>query len=259
LTVAAAVAILCAPEAVFATRAGTDGISWISKPGFADLLHLPAELLGGSRVLAWAMLALGCYAVGRALRERRPWPVGFVAAWFVVPVLLAFAISFEQPMFIPYYLIVTLPALVLLAAAGLVNLPNRVACAAALAVLLAFSVVGLSRWYEKRGVEEFRGAVSHVLGRMRPDDGIVLRPFYIDKPFGYYERRSNATGPRVVGFLGVESGHRHPPRIWLVTRNGDTSAELQSRLEQGLTSAAYARVGGRRFEGVTVSLYRASR
>jgi hypothetical protein len=255
---AAAVAILCAPEAVFAIRAGPRGIGWISRPSFNDLLHLPDELLGGSRILAWAMVALGAYAVGRALRDRRPWPVGFVATWFVIPVLLAFAISVRQPMFIPYYLIVTLPALVLLAAAGLVNLPNRVASAAALAVLLAFSVVGMSRWYERRGAEEFREAVSHVLGRMRPGDGIVLRPFYIDKPVGYYERRSNATGPRVVGFPGVESGLRHPPRIWLVTRNGDTTAERLSRLEEGVTSAAYARVGGRRFEGVTVSLYRAS-
>jgi mannosyltransferase len=257
LIAAAGVVILCAPEVVLAVQAGTGGISWISEPSLDDLLHLPTELLGGSRLLAWAVGALGLFALLRALGEGRTWPVGFVAAWFGVPVLLAFAISFHQPMFIPYSLIVSLPALVLLAAAGLVRLPNRVAGAIALAVLLVFSSVGLCRWYERSSVEDFRGATSHIGRTMRPGDGIVCNPACVSGPFEYYERRSSLNGPTVVGFQGVKTRSRHPPRVWLVMRDSDTSSERRTQLEKGLESAAYAHVEGRRFNNLTVLLYRA--
>jgi len=48
-----------------------------------------------------------------------------------------------------------------------------------------------------------------------------------------------------------------PPRIWLVTRNSDVSADMLARVESSMSAADYQSVGGHaEFTNVTVRLYR---
>ena len=135
LSAAGAIVALCIPAAVFAHRAGTSNISWIHTPGLGTLFHLPTDL-AGSRLLALALGVLACYGFARALADRQGWQAGFVAAWLIVPVILVFAVSrLGRPLFVAYYLIVVLPAFVLLASAGVAKLPRREASWAAAAAL----------------------------------------------------------------------------------------------------------------------------
>jgi mannosyltransferase len=257
LGVAAAIGVLCAPEAVFARRAGVGAISWIPQPGLGDLGRLPAQLAGGSRLLGWALVALGAYAVVRALRDRDRWRTGFVAAWLLVPVVLAFAASFVQPMFLTYYLIVSLPALVLLAGAGVARLPGRIVAAVAVSVLVVLSALRLSAWYSHGSEEDYRGAAAYVVKAARPGDGVAFQPTWTSEPIVYYQRRAGATGPAPVDLLGGAPSPREHPRLWLVMRESDATPARRLSLERSL-SGAYERVAGQpRFRRVLVVLYRA--
>jgi mannosyltransferase len=124
LAAAVVVIVLCTPEAVFAHRAGTSGISWIHEPTLRALIHFPSELAGNT-VLAAALIVLACYSIVRAVTDRQGWQTGFITAWLVVPVVLNFTVSkLGHPLFVTYYLIVVLPAFLLLAALGVVRLPG---------------------------------------------------------------------------------------------------------------------------------------
>jgi mannosyltransferase len=255
-TVALAVLVLCAPQALFAMRSGTGRISWIAEPVVGDLVDLPREFAGGSTLLALALGALACYATLRAFSEPERWRAGFAAAWFVIPVLLAFAVSFVQPVFLHYYLIVALPALLLLAAAGLVRL-GRFAGAIALGVLVVLSVVRLFDWYERHSAEDFRSAVSFITGEMHPGDGVVISPSYAVKPIDFYLRQSSSTDLIRIPYRGT-TVVADAPRIWLVTRSSDTSVREQRQIERNIASSRYGRVRGLpSFNGVDVRLFQA--
>jgi 4-amino-4-deoxy-L-arabinose transferase-like glycosyltransferase len=260
LTAWAAIAGLCAPEAVFAARMGTGAISWIRPPTLHSLSHLPTQLAGGSLVLSTVLLALACYGFVRALADRRGWRAAFVAAWFVAPVLLDFALSeLGRPLFISYYLIVVLPALLLLAGAGLAWLPGRGSRILALVLLLVLSGLGLARWYRQPSQEDYRAATRYLLGHEHPGDGVIYYPRYAADGITYYESRDHARGPAAVRFRVSQAVASRMERIWLVMRSGDVSAERRSQIEQAI-GRAYARVPiDASFDGVAVVLYRARR
>jgi mannosyltransferase len=259
LTLAAAVGVLCAPELVFAARSGTTGTSWIDAPGLSNLVHLPATL-GGGNILSKALIIVACYGVLYGLADRGRWRAGFVAAWCVGPVLLDYAESIlAHPLFIDYYLIVVLPAFLLLAAAGLAKLPGRATGMAVVGVLVVLSGMGISDWYNQPGAENYRTATRYIVRHRGPDDGIIYYPRFVATGTAYYEARAGADGPRVIGFQFGQSPAVRQPRIWLVIRNSDVPARRRSQVEQ-LMATAYERVRTKRgFNGLTVILYGAPR
>ena len=260
LSAAGAIVALCIPAAVFAHRAGTSNISWIHTPGLGTLFHLPTDL-AGSRLLALALVLLACYGFARAVADRQRWQAGFVAAWLIVPVLLVFAVSrLGRPLFIAYYLIVVLPAFVLLASAGVARLPRREASWAAAAALVVLSAIGVRNWYDRPSLEDYRAATHDVLANERPGDGVVYYPAgTLQGPtsgFAYYEARAGVRGPAPLAFGFGPGPQPRPPRIWLVTRQSDTPAQVQRKLQQTL-GRGYRQAGRPTdFRNVTVTLYR---
>jgi mannosyltransferase len=248
LVAAGAIGILCVPEAVFAHRKGTVSVGWIPVPSLNDLVDLPSDV-AGSRLLLIALLILACYGLFCAIEDRRSWPAGFVAAWILVPVLLVFAVSnLGRPLFVSYYMIIVLPALLLLAAAGLVRLPGRAVGIGVLGLLIVASALGISDWYTRPGQENYRGATRYVLEHQRPGDKIIYDPFFISSPFSYYEARAGESGPDEV-----ESGTR-PPRIWVAVRYGDPSEEIKQSLAGTYTPVASTSSS---FPNPVVTLYQA--
>ena len=251
----AAIAVLCAPEAAAAARGGTGRISWIPQPTSHHLVRAVLALTGGSWTLLVAFFGAGLVAASLGAAERRFWPYGYAAAWFLVPVLGSFAASFVQPMFVRYYLIVGLPGLLLLASAGLARLPRPAAAAAVLA-LVVVSCLRLGHWYERRSAENWRDATAYVLERARPGDAVVLYPGFVRSAFEYYERRFRSAALRE---LDPELPAVAPSRIWLVARASEVRrapapfAQLQLGLERTRQPAPL-----RAFHGVTVQLYRVS-
>jgi mannosyltransferase len=242
---------LCVPAAVFAARAGRGGISWIPQPRLQDLVDLPMQLTGGSRLLGWALLALAAYAVARAVGDRTRWRTGIVAVWLVLPVVVAFSFSFVQPVFRPYYLLVVLPALMLLAGAGLARLPGRILGVAALGALAFVSADRLSAWYSAPSEEDFRAATSYVLKTARAGDRLAAYPGFALRPIRYYEGRAAVPGPPVVEAPQTPASGR----LWLVMRESNTPPKTERELTAGVARARPPVAGVRRFSGVLVALY----
>ena len=114
-----------------------------------NLLHAISDLAGGitgrETLHAWGYLTAA--TVGACMLRPR-WSAYFCLAWLLVPWLFVVGGSLLwRPMLVSRYMILTLPALVLLAAAGLAAIRPRWLLAVLLAGFLALSIQGLGWWY----------------------------------------------------------------------------------------------------------------
>ena len=278
------VAILSAPLLWAVARSGTERISWIDPPTIRDVFAVFTGLAGNGGPLLLLAYSGVCFLAlipaARAWRETgtstRTWRYAFLLAWLFVPVLLTLAVSAFKPVLIPRYLIVSLPALMLIAGVGLAGLKGRWALAL-LAVLAVFALRALGILYGTDQKEQWRAATAMVLTASRDGDRIVLHTPSVAMPFAYYvlgtpggaDRAPQAVSPPVAwdesltsvapkeplrNLLGLEE---RPPRVWLVLSHEDTNAETRrvARSILDTLSALYTRVGEARFIGIRVMLF----
>ncbi len=259
----AAVVALCIPELVFAARAGSQGVEWIGTPTFSDLVRLPSGLVGGT-ALAVLLSALACFGFIRSFAGGRRWQAGFAAAWLFVPVALDFAASrLGRSFFVAHYLIIVLPALLLLAAAGVAALPRKALGAAVCALLVALMLLYTGSWYREPGIEGYRGATQYILGATHGGDRIV---YYPELPLGgpaagvaYYETRAGAHALRPAP-LRLASALASPSRrVWLVIRDSDVPLRRRDAIERRMTGRYGSGVQQTRFRNLTVILYTGAR
>ncbi len=206
----AAIGLGIAPAAAFVLFRDAGQIDWVPAPRVVDLYHLVAAFAGGSSVL------LGGYAIATgaalsvalrrtaAFRSER-WPALFVATWLVVPIAVAFGVSQAKPIFQSRFLIVVLPAFVMLAGAGLSRLrrPAGQATVAGLVVLL--SAASVRDFYQEPERQYWRRAARDVLTDARPGDAITFYVYSGRVPFEYYLDRLNLRKPG-VDLVDVASG-----------------------------------------------------
>ena len=259
LAIAGSVVLLCLPEVVFTARSGTGHIAWITRPTLHDLLYLPTEL-SSSKAIAFALVCLSVYAIvlrlrGRGARADGGWQIGFVAAWFVVPALAAYAVSFSLPMFRYDYLLVSLPGLLLAGAAGLVRLPSRVAAAVLLLLLVGWMGKEINRWYGTPTDEDYRSAISAIRERAQPGDAIVGAPTYTDVAVAYYVRRDGSPAIPIADLAPGSTPTLDPQarRVWLVARG--YSPTENARLYQALGRDYKPTRTRLEFRGLEVTLY----
>jgi len=251
------IVLLCIPEAIFAQRAGTGGISWIPEPTIRSLFELPSRLVGG-RVTAVLVAVLACYAIARTRGLRaQVWRIGFVLAWLIVPVALTFVISrLGRPLFIPYYLIIVLPAIYLLAAAGLSRLPWRWIAAAATVAVAALSLAHVRSWDDQPSLENFRDATHYIVTHQQAGDGIIFYPHWAASGVDYYETSFHAAGPSPVPYAARAQAAARYSRVWLVIRDADVPVAERDQVERSLAADYRQITSSPQFSGVTVALYR---
>lgn len=244
---------LVVPVAVKAT-AQSDQIAWISKPALLDVLRLP-EMILGNQAVAILLLAL---ALAGILVSRRPSLA--LGTWALLGPAVTFLTFDQLQLFYHRYLLFTVPAWVLLAAAGTVGLarlggtapsrwsPPRSALArstlvrlvlaggAVLALLVGY---GLSahRLVRSDLVEDeiaFRRAADFVREHAEPGDGIAYGGYRYLRRSMAYELRGEprpvdvflAVPPEKTGRYAAEECRRPAEclgeieRIWLVTSSG---------------------------------------
>jgi 4-amino-4-deoxy-L-arabinose transferase-like glycosyltransferase len=262
LAVAGAMIALSIPAGVFASEAGSSGVEWIGTPSFGDLLRVPSGITGGTG-LAILLSVLAVYGFIHAMGAHRRWQAEFVAAWLFVPVALDFIASrFGHSLFVAHYLIVVLPALLLLAAVGVAALPRRIAVVCACCLLAGVSLLYAGAWYGDPSVEGYRAATGYVLGAAQPGDDIVYYPqLALGGPaqgFAYYEFRSHAAGPHQMRLALISAATARPRRFWLVIRNSDVPQQRRREIEAAVAAHYVAVARQSRFRNLTVILYRRS-
>jgi mannosyltransferase len=123
LAVGSAVVIVLAPLLGLASRQQVQ-IAWLSKPTFKAMERLATDLAGSRQlILPFALLALGGLVAVCLADDWRPLNPGAIALpWLVVPPFVLVAASFVKPVYYVRYVEFCLPALSILAGAGLTGL-----------------------------------------------------------------------------------------------------------------------------------------
>jgi mannosyltransferase len=269
------------PLAVFVLTRDTGQVAWVSKPGIYDVYGLLDSLAGGGRPLGLAYFIFGVVALLVALRawvssgvSFDNWRYGFLLSWLFVPIVTVFAISFVKPMFVNRFLIVSLPALVLLVAIGVCQIRQRWLFAGGLAVLLLLSVRKIPWSGAQLEKEDWRGATSYVLSGASPKDGILFYTSYGRLSFDYYARRLTTRSNRVkVVFpdqLDLSMATKLDPddyllaslpqqyeQLWLFVRFNELDPELlrRDRSIEAVLASEYPNAVEKRFRGMRVMQY----
>jgi mannosyltransferase len=267
--------------------------SWIPRPtlhGIYDVFYSLAGnaefagSTGGKPILV--AYGVACLAgVGWAAmkkekgRARESWRITFLLCWLFIPLILLLLISVRQSMFLNRYLLICVPALVLLAASGIGTMKQRNLMGAALLIMVALSLSGLVQYYRFRaGRQEWKAATAYILNQARPMDAAI---FYVAPGrllFDYYQNRyysslrpqldilfphftDEGNDPSVLEYLPplsketLDATDQHS-RVWLILYQDEWSftSELRQDLEARL-AAEYPEAQQHKFQKITVILY----
>ncbi len=259
------VALWTAPIWIFIATTGAGPIAWIPRPGLGDVIGLLKKLSGNADTLqviiysAFVMLALLAGSI--SIRSRRSDSPAYVvlACWFFVPLLIVLLVSIARPVFAPRYLMISLPAWLMLTAAGITIAAGRSQLlVGVLAIAVAgSSIAGLRGYYKADfdiGRNDVRSATAYILDHAQPHDGVVFYTLSTRFPYDYYAAHSKAavkpdtlwpgnnSGVGWRDFMGVPAAARVPDftqgrdRIWLVTTpmppNNPKFTAFESALEK---------------------------
>jgi len=173
------------PVLAFVSKTGAGAIRWIVRPSFHDVLGFWEHLAGNDGWPLLLLYAAACLAAVLPLHRRlltmqsdwEVWRLQFLLIWLLVPVALAVLLSLARPVFLGRYFIFCLPALIILAAAGLANLRKTWMFAVCLAAMLLLSLEGTLRYYDHDFDVERDGAqaaASYIYDHARPGDAILF-------------------------------------------------------------------------------------
>jgi hypothetical protein len=177
---------------------GVNPWAWADPVTLRAVLSAVNALTGGGLPIAMVIyflcgLASLIYAVGRIRQphgEEFSWRYGLTLLWFGGPIGTLLLISIAMPAFHDRYLITTLPPLSILAAIGLLAIPNRWLRSGAIAGLVVISLVNVVQQYGTQSKRDWRAASEFVLANSLPGDAVLFYSWMAKYPFEYYYRRS---------------------------------------------------------------------
>ncbi len=278
------------PLLAFVVVHGSSQLNWIpriSLDGIFGTFNLYAGARGWPLELLFAVAAIfAAWAWRESWRISRSsfdtWANGFIWLWLALPVVFVVMISLWRNFFLARYLIACLPALILIAAAGVSRiriLPIQLLALAGFAVL---SVQGVLRYYaEDIDIfrDDWRSASQFLLASARPDDGVIFYPGPGRMPYEFYKSVERPIAPpRVISpahapgqsaavtdqdFLVrplaevIESLPEDAPRVWLVADSpNDLFDESRSVLFlRNWCETRYRQMEMRKFAGIEIILY----
>ena len=192
--------VLSLPAIFFILTKNIGQLSWVAKPSLLELYHLALFLSAeGGKAVGNVLLLLSLIALVVAGREAfgiwrscgrslESWRYALAFLCLLAPLSLTLLASLRTSLFFHRFLIVCLPAFVLLVALGL----SRVRPLAVPVVLyVGLSIVASIASYS-RTREEWREATRFVLSQSPPGEPIVFFEPWGRVPFDYYRSRSNA-------------------------------------------------------------------
>jgi len=201
--IAAAVGLPAVVQALDGHRHLVDALS---QPDLGDVARA-AHDVSGRNVLVLALAAAGviALALGRVPAGER-WKLALLATWALAPLAGVLVLSIARPSLDWRYLAVSAPAIAILAAVGLLELPRREAVAGVAVVVLALSGFRVAQSVRSTP-ENWPAAAAYVLARKEPGDRVVVAPARAITAFSYYAGRDRgsltAAGP--TAFVIVRS------------------------------------------------------
>jgi mannosyltransferase len=269
LAAAVTAGVALVPFAVWTVRAGgSNQFVSVPRPTFGDLVDLVQAMGGGSTSLAVLVTApawVVALSVTRTAWQQRAtapdvaWRHLLVWSWLLVPIVAMVGVSLARPVFVPRYLLFSMPAAVLLAAVGIASLRSAALVGAAVGAALALSGANLVALYGTPQ-EDWRDAERFVRDRARQGDVVFLSAPYVRVVFDYYTRH-DGVGEHISQEDSpeqqlVEVGGTNADRAWLVVSHYevDRRRPMGDRLSAALAGRGTL-VEERAFTAVHVRLY----
>ncbi len=277
LLAAVGILLLCAPALVFLVLQGrTVTTAWIAPVSPKQLFRL-LQFYSGSGLKFILMALLWAAAVWHIVRRPKNsserWHIALLLSWVIVPILLAYVVSLRQSVFAFKYLMVSLPAVLILAANGAASLPRsaRWIVVSTLAVASCVTVVAAYR----KPIEDWRDVSAFVEQNFQPGDAIAFSPPYARNAFDYYWDRTGNGGLKIlapkplVGQLEDDAKAEADPaallaackecrRVWLVEYGTDApppgARERTQAIIQAMPHEDRLRLS-RDFRNLRLSLY----
>jgi mannosyltransferase len=236
-------AVLAAPLAVHVLTRQGDPLYWVGERTGRNVTGELADVAGGGLrhlVVLGGLGAVGALAVWR----RTVLPVLWLAVPVVVVVLSTVTV---KPLLVSRFLIMVVPALALLVAAGVRRLPP-IGAAVAVAALVAVSAAGVRDWHATPERENWRDAVAYQASARLPDDDVVAQPSTAAFAVRYYDPTLDVLRHAELGSAGE--------RLWLFERlNENGSSPARSPLFNLFLGENYRIVEERGFTHVRVFLF----
>jgi mannosyltransferase len=197
--------MIALPGVTYVFRASHENLYfiWMPRATPREIWNL-AKFFGGSGIkvcLALILWIAGLVAIARA-RQRDPeefWHGMLIVSWALLPAMIAALVSIVHPIFMARYLIFSLPAMALLAAAGMTTLTRMHAGPVLVVALCTMAVPAILKDYHKPR-EDWRAASNAILTSAQPGDAVVFFPFYTRVMLDYYHDRSLQDSPPVHVF-----------------------------------------------------------
>src|SRR5919198_3817309 len=220
-------------------------IPWIPTVGVAQFWQMLRVLTGdGGNWLPLAFLVLAVCSIWSVGKSAAKWNVVLCCCGFLIPLLLAFAVSvkqpaffphwlhkLEKPVFVPRFLIASIVPLTLLTAAGIASLPRTLRFAVA-AIMLAIVLWPLAAYYRWKGYNDWHSVVAY----LQKKDGITSFEYpSLAADFVYYAPNKRAAIPfegAVAEWWHAETLEHYPaflsqlrsePRLWIVDMDEPTA------------------------------------
>lgn len=211
---------LSAPMALFVVvhHSGSQ-IGWLPRPSLSAVNEFLLLITSrGGVVLAVIYLSLGGLAFMLASEanpsekiqtEKEKWALRLLFLWLVLPPVLTLAATPVKPLFYARYMVMCVPALVLLTARGVTLLyhapmARRGAAVAAFLLVMTLSGWGTHKYFAKFPEEntDWRGAVHYIQDHQQPGDGVFIYTSHA-LSYDYYARHAasgqkGATAPDVL-------------------------------------------------------------
>ena len=220
------IAVLGSPLLVFAAIHKTGPLAWVQPPTGKDVYHFLTYLTGSGLKFGICLFAL--VVVGREwwqqtvasdLKQNSSWPFVFLTLWFVLPLGIALALSHWKPVFSPRFLMISLPAFLLLTSQGLLAIGPRWARYLAVLILLVSLATALPSYYRRPGFEDWNAVNNFLAQEVQANDTIFVDPAYRDVfEFTYHHSGRTLPTRKVIIDLGLKTddGERSD-RIWIIS------------------------------------------
>lgn len=170
------------------------GPTWMSMLTIDSARYVLTEMVSGG----WPVADLfeGIVVLGIVLAiTRKDTRLGLVLAWLLVPIFVMFAMATLRPLITPRYVLVSLPALALVASATVFALRNASLQAGLYTLVFGASLFGLASWYTAEPKPNWRAATQFVSESSSADDAVVFYPPWVRPPFAYYVDRLDLATP----------------------------------------------------------------
>ncbi len=251
-------------------------ITWVERPSLLELYHFGVYLAaGGGKIVGALLLLLDLILLALFLRtlkalwrdrahDLRCWCYLLVASCLFTPVIIALAVSIVRPIFYHRFLVIGLPAWVLMTAVGAEGIRGRAWRTAAMVGVCVLSPASAITSYS-RVHEDWRGVTRYLIAEARPEDRVL---YYRGEGYFAVENYRNwlprGSAPRPQG-IAVRAGNddwekqiNGARRVWLVlyrvTLDDPETRTIEATLRNGYSVEREVP-----FRAVTVIEYRSDR